>query len=148
MHGVGSLVSLTPHPLCDTTATVFPILHQRRHQGEYQPRGCQVFALVSKSSRGKKSSFCNQVLATLLIPCPGLILNITRQPTEPSLKLTCLHAWAPQTPWTPCLSSRQWSAVLLCGIWLVVNGALSPCVVILDVFIGEILNYLGIIKVC
>jgi len=38
--------------------------------------------------------------------------------------------------------------VLLHLIWLVVNSPLSPIVLILDVFIGEILNFLDIIKVC
>lgn len=38
--------------------------------------------------------------------------------------------------------------MLLYRIWLVVNGALSPSVLILDVFVGEILNFLDIIRVC
>lgn len=37
--------------------------------------------------------------------------------------------------------------VLLYQVWLVVNGPLSPSVLIFDVFIGEILNFLDIIKV-
>lgn len=106
MCGLRSLGSLTPLPLYGTTATVSPILHQGRHQGKYQPRGCQVFAHVSRSSRGKKSSFCDQILAAL----PGLILNITGQPTVPSSEADMAACMAPQTSWTSCLSARQQSA--------------------------------------
>lgn len=93
----------------------------------------KMFARVSRSSRWKKIL---QVLSALLVLCSGLILNITGQPTVPSSEADMA---AHKGTWT-CGTSRlspESLLVLLSWFWLVVNGPLSPTVVILDVFLLE-----------